>query len=70
MSGTTIVGQGSPGSATTDWSIAGVADFNGDGKNDILWRHTSGMVYEWLLNGTAIIGQGSPGSTSSDWLIQ
>src|SRR5262250_3185752 len=22
-------------------------DFNGDGKADILWRHSSGLVYEW-----------------------
>jgi FG-GAP repeat len=26
-------------------SSAATADFNGDGKTDILWRHTSGVVY-------------------------
>jgi len=45
-------------------------DFNGDGKSDILWRHTSGVVYEWLMNGTSILpGSGSPGSASTDWQI-
>ena len=30
------------------WSIVGVADFNGDGRDDILWRHSSGEVGQWL----------------------
>ena len=62
LDGTTIVGVGSPGSAGNDWQIAGVGDFNGDGKADILWRHISGAVYEWQLDGTTIVGVGSPGS--------
>src|SRR5262249_5626229 len=45
-------------------------DFNGDGQADILWRHTSGTVYEWLLNGTSLIGLGSPGTAGTDWQIQ
>jgi hypothetical protein len=35
----------------TSWHIAGTGDFNGDGRDDILWRHDSGLVTEWL--GTA-----------------
>src|SRR5205085_1360931 len=63
LNGTSIIGQGSPGSASTDWTIVGVGDFNGDGTADILWRHTSGLVYIWLMNGTSILaGSGSPGS--------
>ena len=27
------------------------SDFNGDGRDDILWRHESGLVTNWL--GTA-----------------
>jgi Ca2+-binding RTX toxin-like protein len=30
------------------WKIAGVGDFNGDGRDDILWRHASGVIGEWL----------------------
>ena len=30
------------------WSVAGVADYNGDGRGDILWRHSSGEVSQWL----------------------
>lgn len=35
----------------TDWKIAGVADFNGDGRSDVLWRKTSnGQIANWLAN--------------------
>jgi glucose/arabinose dehydrogenase len=44
-------------------------DFDGDGKADILWRHTSGALYEWRLDGTRTIGGGSLGGVSTDWSI-
>ena len=59
MNGTSISGIGNPGSVGLDWTIQGVGDFNGDGKADILWRHTSGLVGIWLMNGTSIVGMGS-----------
>jgi hypothetical protein len=38
----------------TGWIIAGVGDFNGDRKSDILWRSTtSGDNAIWLMNGAA-----------------
>jgi len=39
-----------------------VYDFNGDGKSDILWRHSSGLVHEWLLDGISKIGANNVGS--------
>jgi YD repeat-containing protein len=33
---------------TTAWHVAGAGDFNGDGRTDILWRHDSGAVTNWL----------------------
>src|SRR5262249_51927389 len=58
MSSTTVIGGGSPGSATSDWSIVGQRDFNGDGLADILWRNTSGQVAVWLMNGSTAVGGG------------
>jgi Ca2+-binding RTX toxin-like protein len=55
-----------------DWKIAGTADFNGDGRADILWRNTSGQLSEWL--GTANGGLTNNGgivnqTVGNDWKI-
>ncbi|HXJ78797.1 MAG TPA: VCBS repeat-containing protein [Candidatus Methylomirabilis sp.] len=64
---------GNDGGKTATASLTVLArtnrDFNGDGRSDVLWWHSSGLVYEWLLNGAAPIGTGSPGSTGTDWTI-
>ena len=48
--------------ADTNWDIAGVGDFNWDGKPDILWRNYgtpgwTGTNLIWYMNGTTIAGQ-------------
>ncbi|WP_309611458.1 FG-GAP-like repeat-containing protein [Sphingomonas sp.] len=35
-------------SVPTEWKVAGTADFNGDGRADILWRNDAGTVGDWL----------------------
>ena len=47
-SGGTVVDPGS------SWSVAGVADFNGDGRSDLLWRNSDGELVTWLMNGSTI----------------
>jgi glucose/arabinose dehydrogenase len=42
-----------------NWQVAGVGDFNGDGKDDIVWRNSStGETYVYLMTGNAIAGEG------------
>jgi len=34
--------------AGTGWDVAGIGDFDGDGRDDILWQHDTGVVTDWL----------------------
>jgi hypothetical protein len=44
---------------TTNWKIAATGDFNGDGKDDLLWYNTAtGQVYETQMNGMSVLGEG------------
>jgi hypothetical protein len=57
MDGTTILGgEGYLRTvANTAWRVAQVADFDGDGRADILWRNSStGENYLYPMSGTAI----------------
>jgi FG-GAP-like repeat/Galactose oxidase, central domain len=42
-----------PSAVAGAWQVRGLADFDGDGKLDILWHNTTtGQVYVWFMNGT------------------
>jgi hypothetical protein len=63
-----------PRFADTRWQIRGLADFNGDGFDDLLWHHQgTGDLYVWLMNGAAAIS-GSyltpPRFTDTRWQIR
>ncbi|WP_441303061.1 DUF7948 domain-containing protein [Candidatus Nitrospira allomarina] len=46
------------------------SDVNGDGKADIVWRNTNGMVAIWLMNGVTITSTGFPGGVATEWQIK
>lgn len=31
-----------------EWQVVGIGDYNGDGRDDILWRNTDGTISNWL----------------------
>ena len=45
-------------------------DFDGDGKTDILWRHSSGTVAIWLVDGGTIKSVGVVGGVDPSWEIK
>ena len=44
----------------TAWAVAGVADFNGDGKADVLLRHEDGRWRYYAMDGRAIVEEAVP----------
>ena len=77
MNGAAIAGAAPLATIGTDWVIQGVADFNGDGKADILWRNVNpsasdaGKLYLWMMDGPQVVGQGYTGQQADlGWQVQ
>jgi NADH:ubiquinone oxidoreductase subunit len=50
----------------TQWHVAGTGDFNGDGRDDILWRHDDGRMTDWLgLANGGFFDNGANAATSA-----
>jgi M6 family metalloprotease-like protein len=54
-----------------NWKIAGTADFNGDGKEDIVWSNVSTRKNcVWYMNGTEFAGFAwLPTGANADWIL-
>jgi pimeloyl-ACP methyl ester carboxylesterase len=70
MSGVQVLQSGSFGVVPVNWQIVGQSDFDGDGRQDWLWRDgTTGTVAIWLLNGLQISQSGALGTVPGNWTI-
>jgi hypothetical protein len=69
MDGLAGIGGGSVTAIEADWSIAGVADFDGDGRADILWQHADSTVSVWQMDGATFLGGGNVYTPGIDWTV-
>src|SRR3989449_106838 len=61
MNGLTIASEGSVNvvDPVSGWQVQGIGDFDGDGRDDVLWRNlATGENYIWLMNGSTIASGG------------
>lgn len=59
LSGTRLTGTSFLNGGTavgSQWTLVTTADFDGDGKGDLLWRHSDGRAAVWYMDGTTRLG--------------
>ncbi|PHY14212.1 hypothetical protein CSW58_00685 [Caulobacter sp. B11] len=58
------------GGLDNSWALGAAADFNGDGKSDLLWRNADGAFSLWNSTGTGFTADAVvDGSVSADWAV-
>lgn len=66
-----VTSAGLLGTVSQGWSIAGVGDFDGNGKSDILWRNTTtGVNAMWFMNGAAIASTAAVQTVPATWAVK
>lgn len=58
------------GAVALDWQVAGIADFNDDGRDDVLWRKADGTVTTWLSTGIGANSATGLAAVDHSWHIQ
>jgi hypothetical protein len=50
--------------------VVGTGDFNGDGRDDVLWRNDAGIVTDWLgqANGS-FVGNSASFTAGTNWHV-
>jgi FG-GAP-like repeat/PKD domain len=73
MNGTTVQAGSNYTNAVPDthWKVAGIGDFDGDGKADILWRNNAtGQNYIFFMNGTTVrTTSGYTNTVDTSWTV-
>ena len=67
MNGAQVQSAQTLGAVGVDWALAAVADFNGDGTADLLFRRSDGMLSLSLVSGAKILAGQVIGSIGPDF---
>jgi hypothetical protein len=69
MNGLSTTSTATIRAADPTWTITHVADFNLDGRADILWRKTDGTVALWLMDGLTVLSNVTLLGPNPDWSV-
>ena len=69
MDGTHITSSADLPNPGPSWHVAEAADFNGDGKSDILWQHADGTPAIWIMDGTHITSSADLPNPGPSWHV-
>ena len=64
-----LLNAGSGWSVAPQWSVTHTTDLDGDGKADILFQHTDGRVFIYLMNGLSITAGAELLGAGSGWSV-
>ena len=71
LAGANVIGGGAIGSPGANWSYEGIADFNGNHLDSILFHNSSTGAYEsWQMNDTAVLATHALGSPGAGWTFK
>jgi len=71
MDGVSLVSSLFPGAVDPAfWNIAAAADFDADGKADLLWQGANGDVWVWLMDGGTVKTADSLGNLGPGWRVR
>jgi glucose/arabinose dehydrogenase len=74
LSGLTVASEEwlGPGVTNPYWKIRAIADFNGDGRPDVIWQHFStGDLYVWFMSGSSLVNGSylNPSRVNTAWIM-
>jgi hypothetical protein len=49
------------------WQVSDIGDYDGDGRDDILWQGPDGTFALWTLNGFSVTSAGVIGNPGGGW---